>query len=153
LKIDNDKFESESQAIISTLTHEWIAAFNAHDVARIVSLYTVDAELFDTGMRQRRKGQSEITAWFTQRFQQMSTIQYTPTSYFFKENEAAIAWLAQGNTPALLRQRWLSRPFQVDGISLFRISAGRIAWQHGYYDHLQIAERVLPPLRWLPLKL
>jgi hypothetical protein len=30
---------------------------------------------------------------------------------------------------------------------------GLISWQHGYYDHLQVVEKVLPPLRWLPLKL
>ena len=138
---------------ISTLVNSWITAFNAHDVERIIALYAEDAELFDTGMKHARKGHSEITSWFTQRFRQMRTIQYTPTQTFFNEKEVAICWLARGHTPPILRQRWLSRPFQVDGVSIFLVRSGLIHWQHGYYDHLRIVEQVLPPLKWLPLKL
>lgn len=152
---DNGRPEGTSLngAEISTLVNRWIAAFNAHDVEQIVALYAEDAELFDTGMRHARKGHTEITSWFTQRFQQMHTIQYTPTQHFFNAHEAAICWQARGHTPPLLRQRWLSRPFQVDGVSIFQIRSGLIHWQHGYYDHLRIVEQVLPPLKWLPLKL
>jgi uncharacterized protein (TIGR02246 family) len=142
-----------SREELSALVNSWIAAFNAHDVERIVALYAEDAELFDTGMRHARKGRNEIRSWFTQRFRQMPTIQYTPTQRFFNEREAAICWLAQGHTPAVLRQRWLSRPFQVDGVSIFLVRSDLIRWQHGYYDHLKIVEQVLPPLKWLPLKL
>ena len=70
---------------LSALVNSWIAAFNAHDVERIVTLYAEDAELFDTGMRHVRKGHNEIRSWFTQRFRQMPTIQYTPTQRFFNE--------------------------------------------------------------------
>jgi uncharacterized protein (TIGR02246 family) len=138
---------------ISTLVNSWIAAFNAHDVESIIAHYAEDAELFDTGMKHARKGRHEITSWFTQRFRHMPTIQYTPTQHFFNETEAAICWLAKGHTPAILGQRWLSRPFQVDGVSIFLVRSGLISWQHGYYDHLSIVEQVLPPLKWLPLKL
>jgi ketosteroid isomerase-like protein len=148
---------NERNAIASTLHYEqvdhWIAAFNAHDVEKIVELYTENAELFDSGMRYTRKGHHAIKKWFTQRFQQMPTIQYVPQNKFFNEKGAVVHWLAQGHTPPLLRQRWLMRPFEVDGVSIFSIENGLIIWQHGYYDHLQIIEKVLPPLRWLPLKL
>jgi steroid delta-isomerase-like uncharacterized protein len=137
----------------TTLVTRWIAAFNAHNVDQIVALYTDDAELFDTGMKRIRKGRGEIAGWFTQRFQKMSTIQYAPTRSFFNEGEAVVCWNAHGHTPAILGQRWLSRPFQVEGVSVFRLHAGSIQWQHGYYDHLAVVERVLPPLKWLPLRL
>ena len=152
----NDSGPEESPSSreeLATLVNSWIAAFNAHDVEQIVALYEEDAELFDTGMRHARKGRNEITSWFTQRFRQMPTIQYSPTQRFFNEREAAICWLAQGHTPPVLRQRWLSRPFQVDGVSIFLVRSGLIHWQHGYYDHLKIVEQVLPLLKWLPLKL
>jgi uncharacterized protein (TIGR02246 family) len=152
---DNDRPKeiSPNGEAISALVNSWIAAFNAHNVERIVTLYAEDAELFDTGMRHARKGRNEITSWFTQRFQQMHTIQYTPTQFFFNGQEAAVCWIARGHTPPLLRQRWLSRPFQVDGVSIFLVRSGLIHWQHGYYDHLGIVEQVLLPLKWLPLKL
>lgn len=157
LLTNRDEHESEEvspgKEVISALLNRWITAFNAHDVEQIVELYAEDAELFDTGMRRARKGRNEITSWFTQRFQQMPTIQYIPTRSFFNEREAAICWLARGHTPPVLRQRWLSRPFHVDGVSIFLVRFGLICWQHGYYDHLRVVERMLPPLRWLPLKL
>jgi steroid delta-isomerase-like uncharacterized protein len=141
------------QGAPAQLVQRWIEAFNAHDAQRIVALYAEDAELYDSGMRRVRRGKAEITRWFTLRFQQMPGIQYLPGNFFLRENEAVISWIAQGKTPALLRQRWLSRPFQVEGVSVFRIQPDVIVWQHGYYDHLHVAESVLPFLRWLPLKL
>lgn len=134
------------------LVKRWIAAFNAHDAAEIVALYGEDAELFDPGMQRPRVGQAEISRWFQQRFQQMPTIRYTPTRFFEHAEGAGVCWIAEGQTPPLLRQRWLSKPFQVDGVSIFVVRAEQIVWQHGYYDHLQIAQNVLPFLRWLPLK-
>jgi hypothetical protein len=104
-------------------------------------------------MKRVRKGQTAIKIWFTERFQKMSTIQYIPTKSFFHEHEAVVCWIAHGDTPAILGQRWLSRPFRVEGVSVFVISSGRIQWQHGYYDHLSIVEKIIPLLRWLPLKL
>jgi steroid delta-isomerase-like uncharacterized protein len=139
--------------MISTLVNRWITAFNTHNVEQIIELYAEDAELFDSGMKRPRRGRHEITTWFVERFRQMPTIQYTPHKNFFNEREGVIQWIARGHTPPVLRQRWLVRPFEVEGVSIFRMDRGLISWQHGYYDHLHIVEQVLPPLRWLPLKL
>jgi len=156
LQIDNPNHDLElppDTKLISTLVQRWIAAFNAHDVERIIAVYTEDAELFDTGMRRPRKGHKEISSWFIQRFRHMPTIQYTPHQSFFNEREGTVQWIARGKIPAPPGQRWLVRPFEVDGISIFRVDHGLISWQRGYYDHIYLAEKVFPPLRWLPLKL
>jgi hypothetical protein len=142
-----------NQKTLSLLVDHWITAFNTHNVEQIVSLYSDDAELFDPGMRYPRRGRDAIRTWFTQRFGQMSTIQYTRTNSFLGTNEGAVTWIASGKTPALLRQRWLSQPYEVEGVSIFRVQDGHIHWQHGFYDHLSVVERVLPFLKWLPLKL
>jgi steroid delta-isomerase-like uncharacterized protein len=130
--------------------NHWIAAFNTHDVAAIVALYTDDAELFDSGMKYPRRGRREIEQWFTVRFQRMPSITYTPTEHFFMdENQAAVTWITQGWSPRLFGQSWLARPFQVDGVSVFTLQDGRIVRQHGYYDHLSVVQQVFPPLKWL----
>jgi uncharacterized protein (TIGR02246 family) len=149
----NSYEEADEQNAASALVQQWMAAFNAHDAQRIAALYAEDAELFDTGMKRARRGRAEITTWFTQRFQKMPTIQYTPTQIFLRENEVVVCWMAKGQTPALLHQRWLSRPFEVEGVSIFRLRSNCIFWQHGFYDHLYIAELIFPALRWLPLRL
>ncbi len=142
--------ESEHQ---SSIVNRWIEAFNAHNVTAIVSLYTDDAELFDTGMKRPRRGRGDIEQWFTTRFRTMPAITYTPTSQLFSERQAAVTWTASGRTPRLLGLSLFSRPFQVDGVSIFTFRDGLIQQQRGYYDHLAVIERVLPPLKLLPGRL
>ncbi len=133
----------------TSIVNQWIAAFNAHSVADIVALYADDAELYDSGMRHPRRGRIEIEQWFTTRFQTMPTITYEPASQIFTGEQVAVTWTTHGKSPRLLGQRWLSRPFQVDGVSIFTLQDGRIQKQRGYYDHLATLEQVLPPLKWL----
>jgi hypothetical protein len=131
----------------------WIAAFNAHDVAAIVPLYAPDAELNDSGMKHARRGRQEIEQWFTTRFQSVRSIAYAPSSELVEGEKVAITWTVSGYTPRLLGQRWLERSFAVDGVSVFIIRNGLIAWQRGFYDHLVPVERALPVLRLLPSRM
>ena len=139
--------------------NHWVEAFNAHDAAAIVSLYTGDAELFDSGMKRPRHGRKEIERWFTNRFQSMPSLAYIPIYHLFPlyqlydEAQAAVTWTASGKTPRLLRLAWFSRPFQVDGVSIFMFDDGLIQRQRGYYDHLSVLEQILPPLKILPARL
>ena len=136
-----------------SLVNQWVEAFNAHNVASIVALYADDAQLFDSGMKYPRRGRSEIERWFARRFSSIPTITYTPTNQLFASEYAAVLWTASGRAPRILGQSWLSRPFQVDGVSVFTFRGGRIQNQRGYYDHLSPLEQILPPLKWLPLRL
>jgi steroid delta-isomerase-like uncharacterized protein len=136
------------------LVQRWIEAFNGHDVQAIVGLYADDAVLYDSGMRYPRRGRGEIERWFTTRFGSMPSIRYTPKAQIFSEGQAAVTWTVAGKGPRLLGQAWLSRPFAVDGVSIFTFGDGYIQRQQGYYDHLAALEQILPPLKWvLPRRL
>jgi len=140
-------------ASLQLLVNQWVDAFNAHNVASIVALYADDAQLFDSGMKHPRQGHAEIEHWFARRFSAMPTITYTPTNQLFASGYAAMLWTVSGRSPRILGQTWFSRPFQVDGVSIFTFRDRHIQSQRGYYDHLSILERILPPLTWLPLRL
>ena len=99
-------------------------------------------------MKHPRRGRAEIEQWFTTRFQTMPSITYTPASQLYTESLAAVTWTAFSRL-RLLGQSWLSRPFQVDGVSIFTLQNGRIQKQRGYYDHLSTLEQILPPLKWI----
>lgn len=131
------------------IVHRWIDAFNQHQVSDLVALYREDAELIDSGMKRKRRGHREIEAWFTTRFRKMPTITYTPHAEFVSGGQIAVQWTTSGRLARLLGQKWLPRPFTVDGISVFSIEKGLIQKQHGYYDHLSAVEQTLPPLKWL----
>ncbi len=130
------------------LVNSWINAFNTHDVAAIVALYAGDAELFDSGMKRPRNGHLEIEQWFSKRFQDMPSIRYEPSTQYFSEEHATVQWTTSGR-PRFLGQRWLTRPFRVDGVSIFTFRDGRIQKQRGYYDHGSAVEQALPLIKWL----
>jgi steroid delta-isomerase-like uncharacterized protein len=134
------------------LVKRWIEAFNAHDVASIVALYTDDAELFDAGMKHPHRGRAEIERWFSRRFASIPSLSYTLLDQFLTPEAAIMLWTVRGGSPHVLGLGWLLRSFHVDGVSIFRISDGHIQKQHGYYDHLSAVEQIFPPLRWLPLR-
>ncbi len=131
------------------VVNQWIEAFNTHNVAAIVALYADDAELYDSGMKRSRHGRTEIERWFSDRFQSLPTISYTPVYQLFSEEQAAVTWTVRGQGPRILGQAWLSRPFQVDGVSIFSLQDGLIENQRGYYDHLSALEQILPPIKWI----
>jgi steroid delta-isomerase-like uncharacterized protein len=135
---------------VQDTVRQWIQAFNAHDVTALVSLYTDDAELFDSGMKRPRSGRAEIEQWFIERFRSMPSIAYVPSNQvLMADNRAAVTWTTSGRTPRRFGLPWLSRPFQTDGVSVFTLQEGHILQQRGYYDHLAVVEQVLPPLKWL----
>jgi hypothetical protein len=130
------------------LVKRWITAFNAHDVATIVSLYHDDAELFDSGMSRPRRGRVEIEHWFRWRFSS-TPITYTPTQQSFTEDgQIVVAWIAQGRGPRFLN--WLANSFKVDGKSYFTLQDGLIQRQRGVYDHLAVLKQIIPLLKWFP---
>ena len=136
------------------VVHHWIDAFNGHRVSDLVALYREDAELRDSGMKRERRGHKEIEAWFTSRFRMTPTITYTPHAEFVSDGQIAVQWTTSGRLERLLGQKWLPRPFSVDGVSIFSIENGLIQKQHGYYDHLSAVEQTLPLLKWLlPVRL
>jgi hypothetical protein len=102
-------------------------------------------------MRRPRRGRAEIESWFRLRFSSMPTNIYSPKDQVLvAEGQATVPWTLYGRGPRLLGQAWLSRPFQVDGVSKFMLRDGRISKQQGVYDHLSVLRQLLPPLRWCP---
>ncbi len=136
---------------LSAPVSEWVYAFNTGDVTAIVALYTDDAELLDSGMPRPRHGRQEIERWFTLRFQSMPTNRYIPASQIVEENgDILVTWVLHGWGPRLLGQSWLSRPFQANGVSRFRLRDRLICWQEGTYDHLAVLRQIVPLFLWCP---
>lgn len=137
------------------LVEKWIEAFNQQDIVGIVSLYAEGAELFDSGMKRARRGRGEIEQWFTRRFRGMPLLTYTPTAQLSGDGQVGVTWIVEGNGPRIVGQSWLTRRhFKVSGVSIFAIEDGKIQKQHGYYDHLSVAEQLVPFLKKLvPIRL
>lgn len=133
------------------IAKRWIAAFNAHDAAIIADLYRENAALLDSGMQRPRRGRQEIASWFRWRFSSTPTINYSAKRVERKEDgRVVVTWVARGKGPRIFGRRWLERPFQVDGESIFKMNEGLIEQQWGSYDHLLVLRQIAPVLKWLP---
>lgn len=142
----NGNAEDLSRLIVK----QWIAAFNAHDVAGLVALYSEDAELLDSGMPGPRRGRGEIEQWFTWRFSSTPTITYIETAARMDGEEGyEISWIASGVGPKLLGFIG-GRAFQTPGKSVFRLRDSKITHQEGTYDHLAVLRQIIPTLNMLP---
>ena len=137
--------------VVQDVAERWIEAFNRRDLIVISSLYAPDAELYDSGMHRARRGHGEIESWFRLRFASMPDNVYAPEAYEVADPEhIRVTWNFYGRSPKLLRQSWLSRPFQVRGTSSFALRDGLIHKQHGLYEHLSVLRQIFPWLGWLP---
>lgn len=61
----------------------WFAAFNAHDLAELLSLYATDAVHFSPKLKVRRpetqgliKGQAALNAWWREAFDRLPSLRY-----------------------------------------------------------------------------
>ena len=69
------------------IAHAWFAAFNAHDLEALLTLYAEDAEHFSPKLLVRRpetggrvKGKEELRAWWRDAFDRLPTLHYKVTS-------------------------------------------------------------------------
>lgn len=78
------------------IAEQWFAAFNAHDLEALLSLYADDAQHFSPKLKIRQpetegwvKGKDALRAWWQDSFERLPTLQYIPTS-FTANNERVI---------------------------------------------------------------
>lgn len=65
------------------IAHAWFAAFNAHDLEALLTLYHDDAEHFSPKLKLRRpdtegwvRGKPELRAWWADAFERLPSLRY-----------------------------------------------------------------------------
>ncbi|SHE53031.1 nuclear transport factor 2 family protein [Pedobacter caeni] len=82
------------QTVISCLeafeeiARQWFAAFNAHDLEALLSLYAEDAVHFSPKLKIRHpetdglvRGQAALRQWWQDSFERLPSLRYQPTSF------------------------------------------------------------------------
>lgn len=72
----------------TTIATKWFAAFNAHDLEQLLSLYHDDAQHYSPKLKVRQPetnglvtGKAALRAWWQDSFDRLPTLQYTPISF------------------------------------------------------------------------
>lgn len=71
-----------------TIAHQWFAAFNAHDLEKLLALYADDAQHYSPKLKQRQpetqgliKGKDALRSWWRDSFDRLPTLRYEPTNF------------------------------------------------------------------------
>ena len=145
-----------SERRLATLVNSWIAAFNAHDVERIVALLRGRCRTVRHGYEACSQGAQRdyilVYAAFPTDARRSSIPQHRR---FFNEREAAICWLARGTYTDRCCGSAGSHARSRSTVSAsFLVRSGLIHWQHGYYEPPRDSWNRLPKtkhtLPWKP---
>jgi ketosteroid isomerase-like protein len=71
-----------------SIARRWFAAFNAHDLEALLSLYADDAQHYSPKLKLRQpetagliKGKDALRAWWRESFDRLPTLRYEPTKF------------------------------------------------------------------------
>jgi ketosteroid isomerase-like protein len=72
-----------SSSVLQSVAHEWFAAFNAHNLEQLLSLYDDNARHFSPKLKFRHpetngliKGKDALRAWWQDAFNRLPTLNY-----------------------------------------------------------------------------
>ncbi len=95
------------------ITEQWIAAFNAHDVDRLLLLYDYDAKHYSPRLKQREpetggwiSGHTALKAWWAGSFERISELKYTLQNCIANETQVFMEYLreAPGDSPIVVAE-------------------------------------------------
>ena len=70
------------------IAHHWFDAFNAHDLEKLLALYSDDAQHYSPKLKLRQpetkgliKGKDALRAWWQDSFERLPSLRYEPTRF------------------------------------------------------------------------
>jgi ketosteroid isomerase-like protein len=76
-----------------SIARKWFAAFNAHDLEKLLSLYANDAQHYSPKLKLRQpetqgliKGKDALRSWWQDSFDRLPTLRYEPTKFITDES-------------------------------------------------------------------
>ena len=127
-----------------SVADNWIAAWNAHDVNRVLGVFTSDVLYEDVPLGVVNQGAEELGAFATGVFAAVPDLRLDLVNASLKGGHGTIEWIFSGTDVGLYRT---GRRFSVRGASVIDVHGQSIARNSDYYDlaTLQRQLGLLPP--------
>jgi steroid delta-isomerase-like uncharacterized protein len=125
---------------------EWLAAFNSHDVDRILTYYTDDAVFEDVpsvgnGWDEPLRGHQMIGELVALGFEEMSDLEFELVSAFGAGDRLVVEWVMTGTHYLGYTGR-----FSIRAVSVLELEGDKIASERDYYDaYLLLTELGMVP--------
>jgi steroid delta-isomerase-like uncharacterized protein len=112
----------------------WAAYWSAHDVDRLLTLFTEDVVYEDVTFGVVNRGTAELRAFAEGVFPAFPDIRFELTSRFVAGDRAGLEWVMTGTQATLPGQPTVRKPFSVRGATIMELHAGKIRRCTDYWD-------------------
>lgn len=130
-------------AAVERVVQEFLAAWSAHDVDRLLSLFTDDVDYVDVPVGAVLHGKEELRAFAAGWFAVSPDITFEPTATVVTGSRAAAEWVGSGTQHGdLPGMPATGKPWQVRGASVMELAGGKIKRCTDYWDFATVMRQL-----------
>ena len=123
---------SADLATYASLIH---AAWNSHDIERVLSFYAQECISDDVGRAARLRGREDLRALLTAYWKAFPDLQFSVTDMIVEDRRLAIAWMAQGtHQGTIMNIPPTGHKVQVRGMSMLDVKDGLVVRAQYIWD-------------------
>ena len=85
---------------ITSIAQQWFAAFNEHNLEKLLALYDDDAQHYSPKLKVRQpetqglvKGKAALRAWWKDSFERLPTLQYVPQQFIANDSSIFMEYI------------------------------------------------------------
>jgi len=129
---------------LEKMMNDYFAAWNTHDVEKMLSFFTDDIVYEDVAMGKVNRGKKELKDGISYTFVDFSDFKLEIKSSFIAGDRGAVEWVMSGafvhsSVPGL---RATGKRFSVRGASIIEFRKGKISRGSDYWDRATLDQQV-----------
>src|SRR5262245_58066216 len=122
------------------LATQWLAAWNSHDVERVLPLFTADVTYEEVAFGALNHGATDMRKFAAFFFSAVPDMKFELSAATVQGRHGSIEWIFTGTDVGIFKT---GKPFKVRGVSVIDLDArGTIAVNRDYYDAASIMRQV-----------
>jgi len=121
------------------IVENWAAAWNSHDVQRVVSLFTDDVTYEDVTFGAVNHGSEELRKFAAFFFEAVPDMKFEVLNYSLQGNGGTIEWSFTGTDKNVYKT---GKKFTVRGVTVIAVDHGKISRNLDFYDAATIMRQV-----------
>jgi steroid delta-isomerase-like uncharacterized protein len=121
------------------VAERWIAAWNSHDVEKLVAAFTDDVMYEDIPFGEVNHGQAELRKFAAAEFEAVPDLKVELQSSWIEGSHGSIEWIFSGTDRGIYKT---GKKFSVRGSSIVTLKGGKISRNVDYYDAATIMRQV-----------
>ena len=123
----------------SQIAENWIAAWNSHDVEKVIPLFTKDVLYEDVTFAAVNHGTEELRKFATGFLEAVPDLKMELVGSSIQGNQGSIEWILRGTDKGIYKT---GQKFSVRGVSIVNLEHGRISRNLDFYDSATIMRQV-----------